>query len=314
MRTSLLLLLLLVPLVGGTQLGRTAAANQGPGAMADPILKQCLVSVKQQVRLPAEEPGVLRALEGREGMQVKRDTVIANIDASTSKIERRIKELELKVEQETARNDVNIRFAAASKDVAKAEYDQNAEANKAVRGSVPAVELNRLRLVWRKAELQIEQAQLEQKIARLKSESKQAEVEAALLSIQRRQIKAPFDGVVVETYREVGEWVPAGEPVIRVVRLDQLRIKGSLEASAYDPAEIAGCGVTVEVELARGRKARATGKVAVVSQEVQLDGSYEVWADVQNTTENDQFVLRPGMSAKMRIHLDKNAARQAAMR
>ena len=45
-------------------------------------------------------------------------------------------------------------------------------------------------------------------------------MEAAELAIQRRALKAPFDGTVVKVFRHVGEWVAPGDPVLQIVDLE----------------------------------------------------------------------------------------------
>ena len=135
------------------------------------------------------------------------------------------------------------------------------------------------------------------------AEGKGGEVEAAEASIERRKIKAPLDGIVTNVYRHVGEWVAPGDPVVKIVRVNRLRIEGFLNAADYDPPEIEGRAVTVEVELAHGRKVKFPGKVVFVSPLVMAGGEYRVFAEVNNRQENGQWVLRPGLFATMNIHL-----------
>ncbi len=91
--------------------------------------------------------------------------------------------------------------------------------------------------------------------------------------------------------------------MIKVIQVDRLRIEGSLSASEYDPPEIDGRKVTIEAELAHGRKVKFDGKVVFVSPLVSLAGEYVVFAEVNNRQENGLWVLRPGLFATMTIHL-----------
>jgi len=84
-------------------------------------------------------------------------------------------------------------------------------------------------------------------------------------------------------------------------------VEGALEISAFDPHEVMGCDVTVEIEMARGRKEQFTGRLVYVSSMVRLDGRYIVRAEVANRQEYGRWLLRDGMTAKMTIRLNTAA-------
>ncbi len=107
----------------------------------------------------------------------------------------------------------------------------------------------------------------------------------------------------MKVYRHLGEWVAPGDPVVRIVRVDRLRLEAFLNAKDFGPEEIDGKAITVEVDLARGRKVKFPGKVVFVSPLVEAGGEYRVLCDVVNRQENAQWLLRPGMVADMTIHV-----------
>ena len=285
---------------------------------ADPVISRCLVTLTEggDLTLPAREPGPLVAMEAKEGMQVKKDTTIGRIDDSESTAQKRIKYSEYKAAQETAKTDIEVRFAEAATEVAKAELEISLQANRRTRGAVTDVDISRLRLTAKKSELSIDKAQVERRVAALTAGTKWAEVEAAEFAIQRRTLKAPFDGIVVKVYRHVGEWVAPGDPVLRIVDLEHLRVEGSIEAAKYTPEEIEGCKVSVEVQLPhRTKPDKFTGKIIFASPLVQV-GEYQVVAEVKNRTadgtESSPWVLRPGLNAKMTIYLGSRAGTENA--
>ena len=51
----------------------------------------------------------------------------------------------------------------------------------------------------------------------------------------RRKVRAPIDGVIVELKRHRGEWVAAGDTLLRLLRMDRLRIEGFINAKDYVP-------------------------------------------------------------------------------
>jgi multidrug resistance efflux pump len=266
-------------------------------------VSRCLVSLLEEAQVPAQEAGVLVALAAREGQHVAKGDLLGQIDPTQAEIDRRAAGFKLSVAQEKASNDINLRYSRAAADVAKAEYDAAITINRQSPRTVPEVEVNRLQLVWRKATLQIEQSQEDQKVYGLEAQVCQADLDAAQAQVARRQIRSPLDGVVVKCYRHAGEWVKPGDPAFHVLRMDRLRIEGFLNQSQYAPAEIDSRPVTVEVELSRGRRELFTGQIVFVSPLVQAGGEYRVWAEVANRQEGRHWLLRPGQLAEMTIHL-----------
>jgi multidrug resistance efflux pump len=276
---------------------------QGSKAAGEAKIENCTVDLIEEERVPGREPGALEALEVKEGQTVKKGQVLARIDDSEPAALKRVKEFEHQAAKQKSEDDVEIRFSKKAAEEAGAEWQKAEEANATKKRSVSDVEVLRLKLAHEKAKLGTEKAIFEQGLAKVTCKAKEAEVAAADLSIKRRLIKSSLDGVVVQTFHHVGEWVPAGDAVVHVVRIDRLYIKGFLNVSQFGPAEIDKHAVTVEVPLARDRRAKFPGKIVFVSPLVKLGGDYEVWAVVENRKEGDRWVLSPGLDATMTIHL-----------
>jgi multidrug efflux pump subunit AcrA (membrane-fusion protein) len=209
----------------------------------------------------------------------------------------------LDVARATAANDVKIRYAKKAAAVAEMTYRLNAEANQKVTGSVPRTELEKYRLEWERSLLEIEQNDFQFKIDGMDVRVKQADLDAANEEIDRRKVRAPIDGVVVELKRHRGEWVAAGDTLLRLLRMDRLRIKGFINAKEYSPAEVADRPVTVTVTLAHGRQETFAGKVRFVSPTIELGGDFRIYAEVLNRQENDHWLLQPGLIVDMTISL-----------
>jgi multidrug efflux pump subunit AcrA (membrane-fusion protein) len=114
--------------------------------------------------------------------------------------------------------------------------------------------------------------------------------------------------MVEKKFRKQDEWVAPGDPILYLFRLDTVHVEGAVEQSKYDPHELQGCDVTVEVQLARGRKETVRGKITKVSSVVRLDGKFEVRAEVPNRQEHGTWLLRDGLLATMTIHLGTGGA------
>ncbi len=262
-----------------------------------------MVSLIDNVDVPAQEQGQLIAVEAKEGLEIESGTHIATIDDRQPKMQHRLAAVEHQRAERTVENDVDVRYAKAALEVANVEYLQSVEANRSVSGAVPEIEIRRLWLTRRRAGLQIEQAEFQTELSNLDVQARQAEVDAADLGIERRKIIAPVSGVVVEVYRRRGEWVNPGDPVLRIVRMNELRIEGFVNSKNYNPDEISGRPVTVQVQLARGQAEQFEGKITFVSPLVEAGGDYRVWAQVTNRSRNGVWLMRPGLQARMVVHL-----------
>jgi macrolide-specific efflux system membrane fusion protein len=293
-------LLLLASLVISCPL---AAFAEAPGS-SEPVLERCLVSLVEEAKVPAREPGVLVELTVREGATVRRGDVIAKIDDDQPQMEKRKAKAEHDQAIAKAESDVDVRYSITAEQVAEAEHKKALESHAKVPGSVTEVERARLMLNERKSELQIEQAELERRMASLAAASKGVELEAAENAIERRLIKSPLDGVVVQIFPHQGEWMQPGDPLARVVRADKLRVEGYVDSSRFGPEEVRDRPVTVEVKLADDRKESFAGRIVFTSPLVESGGDYRVFAEVENRQApgSGQWLLRAGQTARMTIH------------
>jgi hypothetical protein len=85
--------------------------------------------------------------------------------------------------------------------------------------------------------------------------------------------------------------------------MDTMQVEGAVDQKLYDPHELQGCEVTVEIKMARDRKETVKGRVTKVSSVIGYDGTYNVRAEVSNRQEHGSWMLRDGMPAVMKIHL-----------
>lgn len=289
-------------LLGGMVLLASGARGE------DAEVTRCFVTVLKQVEVAAREPGIIEQLDIKEGVLLKTGQEVGHLKLLRAKLEREQAAFELAAARKESENDVNVRYAHAATDVAVAELEEKIAANKRVKGSVSAAELRRLELEVSRARLQIEQAEHEQEVAKMTTKIREARLNLAEANLARLKIHTPVEGVVVELFRQEGEWVNPGDPICRIVQVHRLRVQGWLPASKYGP-EVADRTVTVFVPLPGGKIKEVPGKVTFVSPEVDTaTNEFEVWAEV----ENPKLVLRPGTRASMKIHLDEGSSAKAS--
>lgn len=268
------------------------------------VLPHCQVLLHDDVQIPAQETGRLEMIAVVENQTVRSGELLGKIDDRAAQVARQAAEAERKAAQARADDDIDVRYAIKEFELRDAELSQDLEILKHSPGAVPAAQLRRKQLDRTRAQLGIARTELDHQVAALTAEAKAAAVVAAEANLERCRILAPFDGIVAELLRQPHEWVRAGDPVVRLIRLDRLRVEGFVDASLFDPAQIVDRQVDVQVELARGRTAPFSGRVVMVNPIIQTGNKYRVRAEVENRAEGEQWLLRPGMAATLTIHLD----------
>lgn len=264
------------------------------------VIERCLVSVIHDIKVPAQEAGLLTSIEVKEGDLIKKDGHLAQTDDAQARLQKNAAVAEMSVARLKAEDDVNERYAKAAFDVAAKELQMHEQAN-AVRQVTSRAEMNKLLLQAEQAQLQIQKAVHERKVASTEADAIQAKVDLAEEQIRRRRIIAPIDGEVVEIMTRAGEWVEPGQTVFRLVGMQKLRVEGFANFSSMSPAAIDKRPVVVRVNLSNNRVETFSGKIVFVNPVILAGGMYRVWAEVENRVENNQFLLRPGVEAEMEV-------------
>ncbi len=285
----------------------------------DPELPECQFSFLQHniIEIAAEKAGVLRHMSVREGSLVDEGEVVARIDDQEAKMQWQVAEQQRLAALARYNDEIEKLYAVKASEVAKADYEGLLDANS---GSIDKVvtetDLRRAKLEWERADLQIEKAGKDKTLAGYEYLIRKAEVAATNMEIDRRIVKAPFAGQVMELFKKQGEWVNPGDPLLQYARYDTLRCDGRVSLNDYDPREIEGCDVTVTAVVGRGVAVEAKGKITYVEQLVQYEGqyTYRIQAEIPNQLQGGRWLLLPGLSAKMTIHLDPTRRSSSARR
>jgi len=260
-------------------------------------IESVLVTLIEQVDVPARDAGVLSKLPAREGQVVEPGAVLAEMEDQEARQSVERAQLELDVARKEAANDLKVRFARKSHEVALAELQRATESVEKYKRSVSQSELDSLRLTADGAALEVEQARHDLEIAQLNCRLKENELHVVTGRLERLKIVAPLAGMVVQIKRHRGEWVEPGNPIVRVVRMDRLRAEGFLDARLASAA-LDGRSVTLTVELADKKSGKFHGKIVFISPEVNpVNGQVRVWAEI----ENPKLELRPGVQGSLVI-------------
>lgn len=264
-----------------------------------PLSMRGLVSLIDDVDVPAERAGVLTKLTVKEGAEVDQGAVVAEIDAVQAALQHAVAQTDLETARARAANELEVQYAAAEHRVRNAEHEISLECNAKQPNSVSLVELERLRLAAEQAKIKIGVSQFERTIRSHEVRGFDAKLQLSAVDVQRRTVTAPIAGEVAEVFFRPGEWVEPGKPILRLVRLDRLRVETFVRVADRLPHELIDQPLTISVTLARGRRAEFNGRVTFVNPAVQPGGDYRVWAEVENRRETGHWLLRPGMEAEI---------------
>jgi macrolide-specific efflux system membrane fusion protein len=267
------------------------------GEPAAPLVAESVVlRLIEEAEIPAQEAGVLTEVAVREGQRVQRGALLAQIDDQVPRLSAEATQAQYEIARAKATNDVRIRFAKKALEVSQAELRRSTESIERFAKSVSQSQLDVEKLTVERNQLESEQATHERQLALLESKAKEIELAAARAQVARRQILAPFDGVIVQIYVRRGEWVEPGQQAVRIVNVDRLKAEGFISA-AQAAAELPGKSVSLEVDGAGG-SAPAAGTIVFVSPEVDpITGQVRIWAEIDNRDGR----LRPGQPATMTI-------------
>lgn len=234
----------------------------------------------RKVDLAANEPGVVDALNVKEGDTVHAGQLIASLDVEVLQSQMDVFQFRAKatggIESASAELKLRQQRLAAIEELDARGHANNAELQRAL------------------ADVQIAKAALqnvmdEQKVMNL-------EAERIARQIRRRQVYSPIDGVVIKIHRQLGESVPLNQPdVISVAQLDPLRIH--FPVSATDATKLTN-GQPVRIRFPELNALR-TGSIELVSPVMDAKSST---VNVTVLVENKREPLIAGTRCILDIH------------
>lgn len=261
------------------------------------------VTLLAKADVPAQEAGVAADIRVREGQVVQSGDVLVQLDDVDRQLELQQSHIERRNAAEIAANDVKIRLARKSLELADVDLRRAEESNQQLPMSVTKSQLDRLRLAVERARLEIEQSEHEVAAAKRALEAADHAVRIAEAGVQRRKVVSPIAGVVVEVNLRKGEWAQPGETVVRVLRTDRLRVEGFVPAERVTKPW-AGKSAILHVASAGGAE-KLSGVVTFVSPEANpVNGQVRVLAEIDNS----RGLLRPGLVGTLTIDLDSEEA------
>jgi membrane fusion protein, multidrug efflux system len=120
-------------------------------------------------------------------------------------------------------------------------------------------------------------------------------VRVSEIALSKSVVRAPLDGLADRVFREVGEFVDVGAPLVRVVQVDRVKIVVGVPEKEV-PLFAVGDEVVVQVDALPGEEYKGTiFRIATTAELATRTFSTEVAVD------NASGRLRPGMIARVRF-------------
>ncbi|MEM8733484.1 MAG: efflux RND transporter periplasmic adaptor subunit, partial [Planctomycetota bacterium] len=265
-------------------------------------------------------PGRILQMRVKEGQRVQEGDPIAILRTETLEIELRAAEAELELySQELAefRNGSRpeeIQEAEALAKGAEAVWEgaksqlRRQQSLAAARASTPAdLESAQERAAFAAANHRAAQATLNRLRAGPRAEQiaqKQAQVELQTQKIRlikdritKHTIRAPFQGFVSNRFTEVGAWISSGDPIIKLIELDEVEIRLPVTAEYIGNLSL---GDSVRVEFSQIENEVLTGILDRVVPNAEAGArTYPVFVRLRNEFSNGVPMLLGGMLARV---------------
>ncbi len=281
---------------GAAPASTSASLDLDPGSPIDSAPSQdgeqafdCMIVPSEVIEVGSPITGLLEEIPVERGDYVEASQVVAQLEANVEKAAVRVARARAQRTDDIETTRANL--ALSQKRLARAEelfernvlsLDTRQEAE--TRAELAALELARAEEDHRLAKLQLAQARA---------------------SLERRTIRTPVSGVVVERLLAPGEVVDE-ETILRVARVDPLRVEAILPAGWFGRTH---AGDVAEVVPEAPLDAPREAVVAIVDP--VLDGASGTFA-VQLDLPNPERSLPAGL--RCRVRLDGTAPAETALR
>jgi multidrug efflux pump subunit AcrA (membrane-fusion protein) len=299
--------------------GDSVKAGQELGTLDDrkPRLEQSLARTQLKIATENAEHGLATELAEKKLAQQQQLT--------------KQHEIAREIADKKAGNDVRILASKKSEAVAKIELDRATQARREFADSVSQSEIDGLRLAYDRTSLETVQADFDRQIDVLHATAENEVAKGHTLSIERSKIEvaqavtnqrvqqlqvdmqkhqtelaelaaleckiiAPLDGVVVELFRAKGDWVTAGDPVVRVIRLNRLRAEGYIESDRINSIRN-DRNVHLTIQTGADSFVQREGEIVFISPEIDpVNNQVRFWVEF----DNPQLDVLPGMRSSLR--------------
>lgn len=266
---------------------------------------RCRVKLIHDIEVPALEAGQIKEILVKENQEVTPDTLIAQLRDDAARLQREVAIKNRNVAKVDAQNVNRIKYAQKSLEFAKDIYVRKERLYNESQ-SINFVEFREAQYQESQAQLQLDEAYTQQKVAQEKLSVEEVNIRAADDLIDRHRVKCLLEkGQVAEIFVQVGEWVNRGDKVARVIDMRNLKIEGRADARSLYPEQLADRPVIVTVKLPNDQTETLQGRVVKISLENSFSDTFFFEVHVTNQLRGNYWMLRPNMEVDIRVLLDQ---------
>lgn len=275
-----------------------------PAATTEPSdkiqLTNALTRARDVIEISAEIAGPIQALSVLEGSRIEIGQELGRIKDDRAQLGMQKAKLEWEVADKKQKSDIAERLTEKAALVARTEYERAVLANKEIPNTYAESEVDRRKLVFEKAKLEIEQAAYERSVIAGEASVAKNVLDQAQLELLRHKVTSPVNGMVVGLKRQLGEWVEPGVPILEVVDMDYFRVEGFISVSE---ASLGLNGREVEVQIPLGKDTwEKKGKVVFVNTEANpVNSQVRIIVEIPFSTEKERLSFRSGLKCKATI-------------
>ena len=230
------------------------------------------------IDLSSDESGAISALLVEEGQHISKNEIVANLD-------NRVQKLQLEIATQMANSTSQLTAAQHTYTKRKAISDRLEQLES--RGHASQSEIIR-------AQMELSIAHAKWLAAKEDQAVKEIEQRRAEVQLERRNIRAPFDGIVSKIHRRDGEFLsPLRPEIVTIVQTDRLLATFAIQSSQINEFAV---GREFTLEIAGGQSVPA--KVYSVGVETDAQsGTVLVKLVIENPTQK----IRAGESCMLNI-------------
>ncbi|QDV22050.1 efflux RND transporter periplasmic adaptor subunit [Aureliella helgolandensis] len=279
---------------------RSASPSRATYSDSTITIEGALVKVIHEIEVAAQADGLIQQMFAEAGQTVAEGERLIKIDDRIQSAEVQVAAKELEAAKKQAKQVADIEFAEASYKVSQAEFEDIVSLLS--RGASSESERRRAELEKEKGRLGVDVARIKKEQEQLAADVSAEKLHAAEVRLGLYEVLAPLEGVITERMRDRGEWIRSGEPILKLVHLNEMRIEAQVPVEQISPSELQGAPMTISVRVSPQFKADFQAQVEFVSPYVNA-GEVMVWAKVKNqrVQPGGPWLLRDGMHADVQI-------------
>lgn len=251
-----------------------------------------------KIQVAAQADGIIDQLLADEGQTVKKGDTLLVIDTRVASAELAVAQKELEAAEKQSKQTAEVEYAVKASEVSDAEYEDIYKLYN--QGSATYSEARRKQLEKERARLGIDVAKVKHEQEILAAEVSKEKVKASQVRLDLFKVIAPYDGIIVQRLRDQGEWIRSGEPILRLVHLNEMKVETFVPIDGIAVRDLQGAPMRVSVRINSQDVATYNTVVEFVSPEIE-SRQVRVWTRIQNQQVGGAWLLRDGMVASVEI-------------